>query len=395
MSFLPVGTELGRLTLVRVYESYDIPRLFSCKNNIGTHFLAVWSDEDDEFDTWLYAPMSPKRFEQVETGGVPLFDAFSLVEDKVLYEVRTSKISESVHVISKTAESIDPTLLPLPGEHLALSQAPEIGVDLEYFKATARQINSEVIGVRLLLPNRLRTEAPAKVVGKVLESFQLSIDAIAQFLGGQATDRGMVPTDILGKSEMMVCRTYAGSFGIELHASESADLFGESDSHKVLKTFTQIIKSTDNKDAFLSRIQSVNNRSLAKLGVFFKNISTGITETTFDWGSVNEEDGGHFSISKEHAKNAVEYLSEFEELEPTEYTVQAVLIGINIRTKVYELQDSESNRKFTGKIAESAYEDAEHATVNQGYTALIREINEVTPVGETKISYRLLRLQPI
>jgi hypothetical protein len=355
----------------------------------------VWTDEDDEFDSWLYAPMSHTRFQQVESGGIPLFEAFCLVEDNLLFEVKTSRTSESVEVHSLSSDSLDHDLLPLPGERLVIPQSPVTGLDLDYFKATARQINGETLGLRLFLPNQQRAEAPAKMVGKVLESFQLSIDAIAQFLGGQSTDRGMVPSDILGRSEMVVCRTYAGSFGIELHASESADLFGESDSHKVLKAFTQIIQSTDRKEDFLDRIQSINNRSLAKLGAFFKVISVGVTKTTFDWGSVSNEDGGHFTISKESAKCAVEFLSEFEEMEPTEYTIQAVLIGINIRTKVYELQDSESGRKFTGKISESAYEDAEHATVNQGYTALIREINEVTPIGETKISYRLLRLQKL
>jgi len=52
MSLLPQSTELGKLDIVQVYEYYDVPCLFSCTNEKGDLFLAIWSDTN----IWLYTP---------------------------------------------------------------------------------------------------------------------------------------------------------------------------------------------------------------------------------------------------------------------------------------------------------------------------------------------------
>ena len=90
MAFLPQGTTLGKLEPIEVYEFYDQPLLFSCRNASGSIFLAVSIDENDDFETWLYVSMSPNRFRNVRSGAIDLHDAFADAEDGIVYEVRTS-----------------------------------------------------------------------------------------------------------------------------------------------------------------------------------------------------------------------------------------------------------------------------------------------------------------
>jgi hypothetical protein len=47
MAYLPQSTILGRLKIIEVYEFYDIPRLFCCRNAAGQHYLVLSIDEDD------------------------------------------------------------------------------------------------------------------------------------------------------------------------------------------------------------------------------------------------------------------------------------------------------------------------------------------------------------
>ena len=47
--------ELGKLEIVEVYEYYDQPVLYSCKNAMGHFYLVVAADEDDQYLTWLCA----------------------------------------------------------------------------------------------------------------------------------------------------------------------------------------------------------------------------------------------------------------------------------------------------------------------------------------------------
>ncbi len=48
---LPVGTVLGVLEYLDIFEYFDIPRLFSCQNKVGTKFLVLSTNDDiDEYE---------------------------------------------------------------------------------------------------------------------------------------------------------------------------------------------------------------------------------------------------------------------------------------------------------------------------------------------------------
>lgn len=106
MSFLPRGTSLGKLEIIEVYEFYDEPILFSCKNE-STTFLVVALVED----IWLYAGISPTSFQDVRLGQIDLYTAFSTSDS--LYQVNTGDIPIAEFILS-----IDDNQLPMKGEYL-------------------------------------------------------------------------------------------------------------------------------------------------------------------------------------------------------------------------------------------------------------------------------------
>ncbi|MBI1926947.1 hypothetical protein HYR99_22220 [Candidatus Poribacteria bacterium] len=129
MAFLPQGTTLGKLEPIEVYEFYDQPLLFSCRNASGSIFLAVSIDENDDFETWLYVSMSPNRFRNVRSGAIDLHDAFADAEDGIVYEVRTSyDVAGEVIVRNIPSHGLSPKILPLPGEFLEEQASSEYAV---------------------------------------------------------------------------------------------------------------------------------------------------------------------------------------------------------------------------------------------------------------------------
>jgi hypothetical protein len=119
MTFLPQTIELGPLEMIEVYEFSDKPLLFSCKNVTDDIFMAVLVDEDENFETWLYAKTSLDRFKQIQSGFIDLHQAFSETEDGLVYEIQVPHQDEqpiSVKIIHSKAVSEDK--LPLPGEYL-------------------------------------------------------------------------------------------------------------------------------------------------------------------------------------------------------------------------------------------------------------------------------------
>jgi len=87
IKFLPENTILGQLKIIEIYDFYDKPVLFSCKNKTGLTFIVVYADSSDLAEIWLYAPVSSSRFENVVKGKVEIRHIFTETKDGFVYQV--------------------------------------------------------------------------------------------------------------------------------------------------------------------------------------------------------------------------------------------------------------------------------------------------------------------
>jgi hypothetical protein len=134
MAYLPQLTILGRLKTIEVYEFYDIPRLFSCRNASGQHYLALSIDENDFSQTWLYVALSQERFQELRTGQLELRDAYLNAENEMVFKVITYQDHHDLIELVYCTD-IPEDWLPLAGEVLSSSfdaalTPNEIGGDL-------------------------------------------------------------------------------------------------------------------------------------------------------------------------------------------------------------------------------------------------------------------------
>ena len=113
--------ELGKLEIVEVYEYYDQPVLYSCKNAKGHFYLVVAADEDDQCLTWLCAAVSAERLDCIRSGKVDLHDAFAHPESASVVQVKVPySENASVQVDFIQSNRIPADMLPVPGECLDL-----------------------------------------------------------------------------------------------------------------------------------------------------------------------------------------------------------------------------------------------------------------------------------
>ena len=112
---------VGRLEIVETYAYYDQPVLFSCKNAKGHLYLVVAADENNQYETWLYAKVSVERLNLVRSGAIDLHDAFADPEGGRLLQVRFSyDAPTSPQIESIEANQVSEEMLPLPSECLDL-----------------------------------------------------------------------------------------------------------------------------------------------------------------------------------------------------------------------------------------------------------------------------------
>ncbi len=119
MNILPLDTSLGQLQIFEIYEFYNMPVLFACKNHADTIYLAVWIDEASEENIWLYVSVSPQRFARIRAGQIDLHDAFATAEDGIVLKVTVPKVSlHKAQVDSMLISEMDASWPPLPGDYL-------------------------------------------------------------------------------------------------------------------------------------------------------------------------------------------------------------------------------------------------------------------------------------
>ena len=113
--------DLGRLEIIEIYDYYDQPILFACKNAAGHLHLVVAADENDQHETWLYVRVSAERLNLIRSGTIDLHDAFADSENGHLLQVKFSSDTLTLTQIERLeSNQIPEDMLPTRGECLDL-----------------------------------------------------------------------------------------------------------------------------------------------------------------------------------------------------------------------------------------------------------------------------------
>lgn len=118
---LPKNTSLGELEIEEIYEFYDIPRLFSCKNKLGHIYLVISIEDLTVGWKWLYLPVSDSRLQKIRLGKITLRDSFKNAEEHFVYSAliyTDDSIMPEVKTVS--CQDIPEQWLPEKGERLTL-----------------------------------------------------------------------------------------------------------------------------------------------------------------------------------------------------------------------------------------------------------------------------------
>lgn len=387
---LPQLTNLGNLELIEVYEYYDKPVLLACKNAAGTIYLALWIDETTEADVWLYTSMSRTRFEYIRSGGLELRLAFTEAEDSLVFEVRVPYISSKQATVTPLpVERVSSDVLPLPGEYLQLPTAT-----LPAFEPSvqdrALQSQREFIKLSLNFADNARTEAPLKSLGKILETMQDTINAIAAALTGNPKAVGPIAHEIAQRNELSVVGFASGSFIVEITSAEPTSLLREFEAGSAIEEFIGLMNAGSNTGELNERLRSLRSRVASKYLEFLDAIQDGIVETRVDWASPDKERGGSAAISFEIATIALEAIKHLEEVSIEEIETIGTLIGANIRTKRFEIVSGD--RRFEGDIAEQAMFAASQATLSRIYAVTIRQTITSKIIGDPTVRQQLIAI---
>jgi len=390
MYYLPEIPSLGSLSVIEVYEFYDIPLLFSCKNLTGHIFFALSINIDDLFHECLYVPVSEARFQSLCSGEIELRDVYLNAEDNFVYQVRCyyNNTNKDTIDLIQCSDLID-EWLPLKGEKLLLydnEKNPE--------KIIPEAKNTQRDKLNLSFDFGLGAEAPAGKIGAILSSLQEVINALGQWCNGTISSRGSINSRIIKETQLNVVKTFSGSFGVQLDADATPDMFNTHLISDSLIEFLSLLEAKDNDDLLSIKLHNLKGRVVSKYKLFLENLYSSLTGINCHFESIKADVPKNTSLSLLEIKKVLTIINEIATEVLDEYQTPCILIGLNIRTKRYEIQSLEDDaKKFSGVIMDKALLGVSHPTINEKYIAYLQKKVEFVKVsGDEKVEWALIKL---
>lgn len=387
--------ELGELEIVEIYDYFNVPILFSCRNAASHLYIVLFADHLPEYETWLYVEVSLTRLNLIRSGKVNLHDAFSKPEMGRLLKAmipHNNSVSGELNSEYITPDQVHSDVFPPVNEYLNLGDTPlflETNL-VEIAKSSGR----EAIGIKLNSIEEYNSEAPILPLGKTLTRFQNVMYTIRMVKSNSKQINEKIRNDM----QLSMLATERGSFDIKL-ASKKADTIPLWDIPSIqaetISEFLSLLRSKDNE----SDLKDILKRLKSRVAEEYKRLLTSLGEsgadTTFSWASPNSDEQETVSLSKNEIPKLIEILQTFQEEQETPFTITGELIGIFLSSRRFEIKTE--NQTYKGSLLKDADISIKNATISRIYKAEIQEILSKSEVTDevVKTEYLLLKLEEI
>ena len=392
MDFLATSTNLGTLELLEIYVKYNGPRLLACKNQASKIFLALWVDEEEDSDLWLYMLVSLDRLQSIRTGQISLYDAFSEPESHSLYEATYTHLNSRWSTKQVAVDDLDKDCLPL--EDAFLRCTPETLPNLKSQKAIQNAItrSREIVNLILEPLSNFPNEIPSFELGKILYAFQPLINQLSSV----NAELGLTSKDILRNVEFSVFATSPGSFQLELASSAfEVDIFGNSLAGDAIDRLFHLFKIGNNANDLQNFMLKANKKTATKYSLFLESLISSGTGLKIEWGSPTLTRGGVVETSLLAISETLKLIKKIDSLETKEYEVLGELFKVDKYSWKFGIKEIRTEFFYKGDILDQAKSSAGTATISGLYLAKILEIPEITPTtNDVKSYYKLSALRP-
>ena len=398
---------LGELDIVEIYVYYDRPILYSCKNVDRQLYLAVFADDDDENETWLYAEVSLRRLNRIRSGEIDLYNAFAKPENKSLFQVTVPYNPES-KIKTETVQEVFSDMLPEEWQRLTVEGElleTFLGFDtlppLSNGQEIARSKRREILDIRFNFDGISGTEAPIAPLVNILGKLQDLMDTIGRGLlnSNQIAQEGQIGT------QFSLLQVGGGSFGVRLASKGLTDNEINRESHcgEAIRWLLEMLTYGlwDLEDGWQGRYRLYRRFDLAQdlatvtdCAAFLKSLNDSVEQMNLAWSSPNRDGVHEVSISKGEMRRAMRNHERFlRDYVPSGFTIKGKLTGVFHKAKRFEIETASAT--YTGYITDEAVGTVREARLGRTYTARIKLSIERSDInGEfTEPRYQLLRLE--
>ena len=380
--------ELGELEIVEIYDYFNVPILFSCRNSASHLYIVIFADHLPEYEMWLYAEVSPMRLNLIRSGVVNLHDAFSKPEmGRLLKAMIPHSNSAEFNSEYVTPDQLQGDVFPPVDEYLNLRDTPLVAQTnlVEIAKSSGR----EIVGLNFNSIEEYSLEAPILPLGRTLTRLQNVINTIRMV----KSKSKQMNEEIRNSMQLSILAIQPGSFDMKLASKKENTI--PTIQREIISEFFKLLRSKDNESDLKDILKRLRSRVAEEYKKLLTSLSQSGADTTFSWASPKSDGQETVSLAKHEIPKLIEILQTFQEEQETPFTVTGELIGISLSSKKFEIKTK--NKPYKGFILKDADSSIKNATIGRRYKAEIKEILNKSQVTDeiVKTEYLLLKLEEI
>ncbi|MBT2786745.1 MULTISPECIES: DUF6575 domain-containing protein [unclassified Halomonas] len=380
-----LNIEIKKLKPWEVFDFFEGPRFYSCKNQTGQIYLVHWVDEINDCDVWLYSKVSFEKYCALKNKKIDIRSCFENPEEGFSYLVSVASCNEfNINLIKP--EEYDSEWLPDDGEFLDYdspsTSLPTKIVDVqEAAVANSRQV------LDLAFSKKHQTyEIASETLGKILTTVQSFIYSSAC---SNDLDVRRVPEYIKDENMLMVSGLFASSFGVRLQ-SKNSDLFSGSNQSNNLQRFMELLATTEESDQVLKEVKNYNLLSRARYKAVLQELVTAELSVKAEWS----DPYGNSKISRISFHQIKESLRKLEEGESSNTQIveykDIKLVGVDIENDFFAVVKNDGEL-LKGKLDKSL--ESYQFNVPSIINVKIEETCKINPVTDKeKWSYKLIEI---
>lgn len=354
--------------LCDVFLEYEQPELFTVSDAIGSKFLVMFVDAEN--NKWLMLPVSAAKLLKVEYGEITIKDAFihPEINVKIIHYINGTYHEEIIDV-----NDIKDDYLPLDDARLNWDNLPMpiISDDLIH-AAAARQ--KDIFDIRVISEETRDHTINAKKFGALLIAAEEAIKSIATVRNRKAG----VKRGLTAGCSLRYIGNYAGSFGIRLEGEDSSNLLDESRLTPVLNELFQMLEITELAD--ISRLVKEKSFEYASaLRKLLKYSSDNNAALNFSYSTPRARYHGQATWNSDFSKSTLKYLDQLisEEVKSEEYIGNLVSVSAKTNNFQFETETEEIKGKIDPSLKEAEFIVKSHAKIKVEKTIKITNANEI------------------
>ncbi|WP_380187814.1 DUF6575 domain-containing protein [Iodobacter arcticus] len=370
---------ISDLTPIEIFDYYDGPKFYSCRDKAGQLFLVYWIDETTESTAWLYLRISQERYNSLKSGNLAIARALAQPEEGLAFVVTSMSTDFQVQEVS--VEEISIEWLPPETDFLEIpTQAlPE---KMASAQEIASRTNRQVIDIAFdKLSNAY--EMGAGKLGQLLHSLQNVIYALAC---DEKMDVRRVPEEIKYKSEVLVTGLFASSFGVRLQ-SKGGDIFGTDETARAVESLVKLIATLEVPESVPKELHRFNVLARSRFKHFLRVIVDSQVSIKTEWGTPNGR-GLNSTASFHEILQALNMLEETDDATKTTVNRNAELVGVDVESDFFAIK-VENNEIIKGRLSKPV--SNRHFDVPSRIIATLEESCIIDPLTDReKWSYTLI-----